>query len=658
MSDPASYTVGWICAVETEYVAAQECLDAEHPKLAAQDAADNNIYTLGTIGTHNVVVACLPHWNYGLVSAANVARDMLRTFSNVRFGLMVGIGGGVPTKQDVRLGDIVVSSLNYENGAVFQYNFGQTVQDKVFRTTGYLNAPPLLLQTAVRELKVGYRRRGNNIVGAINTILERNPRLCDEYRRPNPATDRLYKSTVVHKGASHESCVAVCGKEEADLIVRTPRSEYEDNPKVHYGLIASADQLMKDAMVRDRLAEEKGVLCFEMEAAGLMNHFKCLVIRGICDYADSHKNEEWQGYAAMAAAVYAKELLGTIVPTKVAAEKKLGELLGKVHETARDVHTLASETRRNVGELKIDSHLEKIRNWLKPPDPSTNFNNARALHHENTNQWLLDSEAYLKCKTPYVKGAKDSNSFLWLNGIPGCGKTILSSSVVADLEQNAVLSPSLIYFYFDFNDIEKQSLENAVRSLIAQLYYKRREVRTEVDTLYSSCDKGARQPSIAELREVFRMALQQAGEIWIVIEALDECSKRDSTDGLLSWIKDLRKSDLQVHILVTSRPEIDIKSAVEDWACDEEIIFLGGEPVENDIKSYVQARTKQVQRWKDRQDIQQEVETALTKDAHGMFRWVSCQFDSLEKCLDRKSVQNTLANLPRTLDDTYARILK
>lgn len=187
----------------------------------------------------------------------------------------------------------------------------------------------LLLQTAVQELKVSYRRRGNKIGNIINATLERNPRLRGEYRRPDPATDRLYKSTVVHRGASYESCVDICGEEKADLIVRTPRSEYEDNLKVHYGLIASADELMKDVVVRDRLANEKGVLCFEIEAVGLMNHFKCLVIRGIRDYADSHKNEKWQGYAAMTAAVYAKELLGTIAPTKVAAERKLGELFSE-----------------------------------------------------------------------------------------------------------------------------------------------------------------------------------------------------------------------------------------------------------------------------------------------------------------------------------------
>jgi nucleoside phosphorylase len=84
---------------------------------------------------------------------------------------------------------------------------------------------------------------------------------------------------------------------------------------------------MKDALTRDALAGKNGVLCFEMEAAGLMNHFPCLVIRGICDYSDSHKNKEWQGFAAMMAAAYAKDLLCQIPPNKVEAEKPINEVL-------------------------------------------------------------------------------------------------------------------------------------------------------------------------------------------------------------------------------------------------------------------------------------------------------------------------------------------
>jgi nucleoside phosphorylase len=96
---------------------------------------------------------------------------------------------------------------------------------------------------------------------------------------------------------------------------------------IHYGLIASGNQLMKDALIRDNLAVEKNVLCFEMEAAGLMNRFPCLVIRGICDYADSHKNKDWQGYAAMAAAAYVNALLRRIVPQRVETEERISDII-------------------------------------------------------------------------------------------------------------------------------------------------------------------------------------------------------------------------------------------------------------------------------------------------------------------------------------------
>ena len=119
MPDPNDYSVGWICAVEAELVAAQAFLDEDHGVPNHIPVNDNNNYVLGRIGNHNVVIAALPHWEYGLVNAATVARDMVRSFPNVRIGLLVGIGGGAPTKHDIRLGDIVVSSAGYGNGGVF-----------------------------------------------------------------------------------------------------------------------------------------------------------------------------------------------------------------------------------------------------------------------------------------------------------------------------------------------------------------------------------------------------------------------------------------------------------------------------------------------------------------------------------------------------------
>ncbi|KAI9037125.1 uncharacterized protein KD926_000842 [Aspergillus affinis] len=201
------YMIAWICALPLEMAAAKVMLDETHPPLH-QPKSDSNAYTLGSISGHNIVVACLPSGIYGITSAAVVLANMLPTFPSLRFGLMVGIGGGVPSEtNDIRLGDIV----------------GQ--------------------------------------------LVDRKARVTDE-------------------------------------------------PVTHYGLIASGNQVIKDAKKRDFLAQSMDILCFEMEAAGLVDQLPCLVIRGICDYCDSHKHKGWQGYAALTAAAYTKELL-SVAPLAV-----------------------------------------------------------------------------------------------------------------------------------------------------------------------------------------------------------------------------------------------------------------------------------------------------------------------------------------------------
>jgi nucleoside phosphorylase len=109
-------------------------------------------------------------------------------------------------------------------------------------------------------------------------------------------------------------------------IRRSPRGSHD--PVIHYGIIASGNQVIKDGITRDRLSEELGgVLCFKIEAAGLMNHLSCLVIRGICDYANSHKNKAWQLFAAAAAAACAKELLLNILSPKDIQTQPRGTLV-------------------------------------------------------------------------------------------------------------------------------------------------------------------------------------------------------------------------------------------------------------------------------------------------------------------------------------------
>jgi nucleoside phosphorylase len=308
------YTVGWICALEVEQAAARAMLDSEHPRLPSI-AGDPNIYRFGSINGHNVVIACLPDGETGNNPAASVAARMTMNFPSLKFGLMVGIGGGVPSPpnyDDIRLGDVVVSSATGEFGGVVQYDRGKTVQEGVFTRTGSLNRPPEVLRQAVTDLRATYRLKRSRFAEYLSQMVSE----FDSFASPiatKGSQDTLFRPNYDHPGGSGAPTCEFC--DAAQIIQRSPRSP---NPVIHYGVIASGNQVMRNGLERDRISKELGgVLCFEMEAAGLMNTFPSLVIRGICDYSDSHKNKNWQAYAAAVAAAYTKELLSEIEPALV-----------------------------------------------------------------------------------------------------------------------------------------------------------------------------------------------------------------------------------------------------------------------------------------------------------------------------------------------------
>jgi nucleoside phosphorylase len=179
------YTVAWICALPLEAAAAKVVLDKTHPQLS-QSAGDDNAYTLGDISGHNIVIACLPSGVYGTISAATVAANVRNTFPAIRFGLMVGIGGGVPsTNNDIRLGDVVVSKPTGVLGGVVQYDYGKTVASGVFQQTGMMNQPPQVLLNAIAQLHAD-EMLGNNqsIVEVISNVLNTNVRTKSLFSRP------------------------------------------------------------------------------------------------------------------------------------------------------------------------------------------------------------------------------------------------------------------------------------------------------------------------------------------------------------------------------------------------------------------------------------------------------------------------------------------
>jgi len=295
------YTIGWVCALPIELAAAQEILDKEHSDLQ-QDRNDTNLYTLGRIGEHNVVIACLPTGQTGTNSATSVAAQIRSKFVSIQFGLIVGIGGGVPSvKSKLRLGNVVISQPYIQHGGVVQYDLGKTRAGGYFTRTGSLNTPPTVLLSALSKLQSNHHRGRSSISTYLSSIYR-----LPKFLRNGAGSDILFKSTYNHiEGPTCDRC----SRDRA--VARAVRKV-----TVHYGTIASGNQVIKD---RDRISSElSGILCFKMEAAGLINSFPCLVVQAICDYADSHKNKRWQPYAAATAAACAKELLSVIPSAKVA----------------------------------------------------------------------------------------------------------------------------------------------------------------------------------------------------------------------------------------------------------------------------------------------------------------------------------------------------
>ncbi|KAI5237914.1 purine and uridine phosphorylase [Aureobasidium subglaciale] len=284
-------------------------LDEEHEQ-PYQKPQDDNSYTFGRIFEHNVVIACLPSGSPGKSAATAVAVSMLNSFT-IKFGLMVGIGGGVPGPDlDIRLGDIVVSSPKDTHGGVVQYDLGK-MEVKGFHRTGHLDKPPKALLSAINALRAKHETRIPGYPGHLSAI-EKNTKMAKKYGYQGSANDRLFSAQDIHP-QNRKTCDQCAFSFK--VVERAPRTD--STPEVFYGTIGSGDVVMKDGEERDKRAAIDNVICFEMEAAGLMNHFPCLVIRGISDYADSHKNDRWQPYAAATAAAYAKELLGEVNHTEV-----------------------------------------------------------------------------------------------------------------------------------------------------------------------------------------------------------------------------------------------------------------------------------------------------------------------------------------------------
>jgi hypothetical protein len=221
----------------------------------------------------------------------------------------------------------------------------------------------------------------------------------------------------------------------------------------------------------------------------------------------------------------------------------------------------------------------------------------------------------------YTDWKTNPNSFLWLHGIPGCGKTILSSTIIEDVLCRCSHDHFLavLYFYFDFNEAEKQQHEKMIRSLIIQLSFRCKDTPRDLQSLFSFCRDGDRPPPLDELLAILQKMIREFKGIYIILDALDECGDRGK---LLEDIETITGWELEnLHILVTSRREKDIEESLDSLVDGTNKICIQSALVNDDIRTYIYKRLRtdqKLKRWQNRSEVQQEIETVLMSKADGM----------------------------------------
>lgn len=636
------YTIAWVCALHIEMAAAEAMLSNIHESLPTR-IDDTNTYTFGSIGMHNVIIACLPSGHYGTNNAATVANNIRRSFPSIRLRLMVGIGGGVPGKADVRLGDVVVSEQ------VIQYDFGKTIDSGQFIHTSIPCRPPHDVMTAVSKLRAGHEQDCSRISTILADMLLRKPGMT-AYAYPSGLEDLLFNSGYDHP-QSMEDCKHC---DRSKLLARECRPD--NSPKIHYGLIASGNQVMKHGKTRDKVARDQnahgpGVLCFEMEAAGLADSFPCLVVRGICDYSDSHKNKGWQRYAAAAAAAYAKEFLH-LIPAVSMRRASAVTAVGKYYTTNQG--TCLSDNPAEQTSLR--EHRKAILDSLRFEQIDSRHSNIKAVYSK-TCKWLLQHPDY----TDWLDQDKFNihHGFLWINGKPGSGKSSLMKFAFTNAQRNTGINAATVSFFFNARgDTLEKTTAGMLRSILLQVLEKLPDLQDVLDGMkhVPQNQNGSTMWEVEVLQRLFSAAVSRLNKrrVTCFIDALDECNEsevRAMVDFFEALGNEASELENRLYICFSSRhyPYIDIQHRKQ--------LILEDQPDHgDDLKKYVKGRLRT-----GNGPLIEQIRNKILEKAAGVFMWTVLVVDILNKEFERGrifAVKARLQEIPSQLSELFKDMLR
>ncbi|KAK6503788.1 hypothetical protein TWF481_008794 [Arthrobotrys musiformis] len=654
LESPDLYTIGWIAALPIERASATALLDERHdePNGFSQNQRDTNSYTWGRMGKHNIVIASLPAGLYGTTSAATTALNLLSSLPDIRIGLLVGIGGGIARPEDdydIRLGDVVVGQPEGSTGGVVQYDLRKGTPRGGYERKDFLNMPPSVLLNALSNLQSEHYRLESRIPQMLKEMWRSNPKM----KSPKPGrgfyhqgaeNDRLFRSSSIHnKGRDCRSC------DNDQEIKREVRGSTD--PEIHYGIIASGNTLVKDAATRDDILERVGeqCLCVEMEAAGLMNYFPCLVIRGICDYADSHKNDRWQCYASATAAAFGKELLEYIPVKGLQETRRAVEILESIEEKVQGIHSTTKDTNTTVHDVlhTVRSDRDhKILDWLSSLTSQEKQTDVLSQHQSGTGQHLLSSKMF----RDWLDG---NHRILWCVGSPGTGKTVLAS-IVIDAISNREISASqeskagIAFLYCTYAERNIQTIERLVGSIVRQLIVQLQciDIPLSVLELYNQHKRSKTHPSTNELSKELCSLVFRFPKVYIIVDALDECDDTNKTRSLL--LSQLQRLAPHVQLFFTSRPLENIQLDAIQFKVTAQ---------EDDMRKYLSAMIKDepllTKFCADYEGLEDEILKRIVKKANGLFLLAKLHFKSVAEELRAMTVMRALVTLPEGLTETY-----
>ncbi|KAI1387926.1 purine and uridine phosphorylase [Hypoxylon trugodes] len=301
---PENYSILWIAPLEIEAQAALLMLDHRHDGKFPVDRGDDYVFQAGDMCGHNVVIATLPAGQeYGTGSAAAIASQAKKFFPSLWFGLLVGVAAGLPDlardpPRDIRLGDVLVGIPDVDSSGTIAYDLGRDDGDDELE---------LLRQGHILAQTVPVVR---SAIGSIKLDSPAEAAVFLKYYE-NMKNERRSNVTFLDPGQDRDKLFQLDNDGTEHIVHREPRPDTQ-RTLVWYGPIGSGEKLMKNAKRRDQLRDKYGIIGLEMEAAGVMNRIPVGVVRGVCGYADNHKNWDWQPYASAMAAAYAKAILSQI----------------------------------------------------------------------------------------------------------------------------------------------------------------------------------------------------------------------------------------------------------------------------------------------------------------------------------------------------------